>query len=530
MLEKSELPNAGEVGKKIDRRTFMSMAGGSALGLVIGGTLAKYFPEETTEAVITKIGEINLSKEAKQKLDQVVEYRRQLGLNGLSPGILRGLIKREKWKSEAEELAVNLPEKNKSYGLRIREVMGTLFGDNAGRLVGEVRADSGFPYGMFFDCFSRSCCLSHSVHDIPIKGKFTDYALHEAAGHGSDPLLNLDYPPEMLAKVAHGKWRALSRCLSVEGQFLDHPGDLMLPLLKRSIGEVIGKVIVEKKKLRGIVNWKNAEVVRNVIDKTARENEKSIDQLKFNKRICEQIGGELFQLLIGGKVRFTGDLEDKYQDKMENVCVEIYAEMIKYALLYPDLIGNDPDIIQGVEEIFSAVQGKSVDIGMIRKRVKYPDEEILARNRKETSFLNGEASDYSVIPLPVLTSDEQQLVLEQEEEFSEREKKFEDCAEKGIIQDSLPISDEERQVLDRFTGLYSSVLEKHPSLKDTFGIQYNTDFDPDLHIWQIHEVEAAMDSGFVRQIIVARDISEQDLEMLRKKVVILDNFVNSDAF
>ncbi len=514
----------------ISRRTFLSLIGGSAAGAIMGRVLVKYFPEETVEAVATAIKEVSLSKESKQKLNEVVEYRRKLGLDGLSPGALRGLFIGEKWQSPSEKLEVDLPEKNKSYGLRIKEIMDNLFGGNSGRLVREVRADSSFPYGMFFDSSSRSCCLSDSVQNIPIEGVFTDYALHEAVGHGSDPLLNLNYPPEILAGVAHGKWRALSRCLSIEGQFLDHPGDLMLPLLKRSIGEVVGRAVVEKKKLRSIVNWKNAEVVRNIVDEIAEENGKDTDELKFNKQVCGQLGGELFQLLMDGKIRFDGELRDRYREEMESVCAEIYAEMVKYALLYPDLIGDDEDVIQGIEEVFSAVKGKAIDISTVRSSVKHPDEDILARNRKETNFLEQNSEDFWVIPLPSLTPDEQQLALEQEKEFKEQEEKFEEYAETGALKGPFKVEDEKKQVFDRFSNLYSTIIKNYPSLKNTFAIQYNTDFDPDLHIWEINEIEAAMDSGFVRQILFREDISEQDLENLRSKTEILDNFVKSDAF
>lgn len=417
-----QLDNSPSIKGKISRRDFLKLSGGVIGGWLIGSVAGRWIAETYGNEIAEQIGQIKLSEEAKKMIPGIVRFRESLGLEGLPAEIGQCFFKKESWTSKSENFTNALPEKNRSYGLRINEIMIILFGQNGQRLVKGAKTDYKYPYGMCFDPNDRQCNVSDTVHCIPIEDKFTDYVLHEAAGHGSDPSLNLIMPPELLIKVEYGKWMALSECLSVEGQFLNHPHDLMFPLLKRSIGETVGKSMVVNRGIDDIVDERSIASVTQIIAKVAERRRKYIGDLKFNKSVCREIGGALVSLLRNGQIKFRGELKKEYQNSMEIACVEIYAEMVKYALLYSDLIGRNQNILNGVKQVFSAFQDKPVaDIDDSRIKIQSPSKNVLDRYVAEKAFLTQIITAPALSP--TLTAEQQERVKKEQEEFERKEKK-----------------------------------------------------------------------------------------------------------
>lgn len=79
------------------------------------------------------------------------------------------------------------------------------------------------------------------------------------------------------------------------------------------------------------------------------------------------------------------------------------------------------------------------------------------------------------------------------------------------------------------------MVGRYPDMGDSLGWTQNLDwsFDPQMHVWEIREVEKAMDSVFIRQILddvynlENGDAYREDME---KKIEILKKFVGSEAF
>lgn len=522
MNHKFENPQATKQEKGMSRRDFLKLTG-LAVGVIITSKIS--LPDKTQGYYsLGRDEQIGSSEETDKMLSEIVAFRKSLGLKRLPAEVIPGLVKKERWLGNPDNYVDALPEKNRSYSMRTFEVIQKIFGDNATRIIKGSKSDPYHPYGMSFDGPSRFCNISDSVHSIPLEDQFTNYVLHEACGHGSDPALGASYPPEILVRVEHGKWRALSQALSIPGQFLSHPEDQMFPLVKKSVGEIVGRFMVGEHSIP-IVDVQSYSTVRNVVARIASEKGKNIDAIKFNKAACRKIGEELIDLLRKGRIKFVGDLKDSYQSSMEDACIEIYAEMIKYALLYPDKIQYNSDVIGGITEVISAIGGKS-NIVELRESINKPSEEILRRNEAEKAIFSQVPATQ---PFTTLTPEEQERLRIQQSEFEKNKKAFQHFSENSDVQ-TLTISDGQRDDVARFTTLYGEVIQKYPMLIDTFNQKNDESFDPEMHIWEIREIERAVDSGFVRSILSSSIISNEMINDMKSRTEVLENFVGSPAF
>lgn len=515
----------------VSRRDFLKMTGGAIGGGIVGTQIGKFLVGNYGKQIFETAELMKLSIEGQRKLDEVKKFRESLGLDGLPNEIWYGLHTPETWGGALNEFMNTLPEKNKSYGMRISEMVNGLFGENGTRNILGAKPDPEYPNGMSFDGNSRYCNVSDSVHGIPIENEFTDYVLHEACGHGTDPSCGAKYPPEVLAKVEHGKWRALSQCLLIPDQFLNHPGDLMFPLLKRSVGEATGYFMVGKDN-SAIVDLSSIPVVQDEISKIARKHGKNIKTIKYNKAVCKEVGEAMVAMQMGGKIKFGGELKVAYQDAMEGACTEIYAEMFKYSLRYSDKIGENKDVIGGISEVISAI-GNEASMENSRNSILSPSGEVLSRNEAEkTAMITIQSPEQPVIelPTPTLTVEEQQKIENEQLAFEKTEHDFMLFSVTGTWPEALKVNEAQFKVFREFALSYSLVANKYQMLKDTFAQQYDESFDPDLHIWEIREIESAMDSGFVRNLLISQSISEQTMTTISIKRDILKQFANSPAF
>jgi hypothetical protein len=217
---------------------------------------------------------------------------------------------------------------------------------------------------------------------------------------------------------------------------------------------------------------------------------------------------------------------------MEGAGVEIYAEMIKYSLFFPDLIRSDKTIIGGINEVFSAIQGKKVDIGKLREIVKNPSKEILERNASEKILIEelktGEsASSEGTKPL---SPEEEELARKQQEEFEKRERAFSNLVLEGEIPEYLEIDEPERSIVTQYAKLYSQIVRKYPTLIDTLCSQYDERFDPELNIWEIREIEWGMGTEVARTITGSTNLDSQTIKGIQDRIPFLQNFVDSSAF
>lgn len=513
-------------GRRISRRNFLKLGISGIAGMGIGSLISRFIIGD-----LPNFKERNLTEEEKRLINEIISFRRSLGLEELPREVQIENPKKVKWSSEADSYVDDLPEDKRSYSMMIHDVILKIFGNNATRIVKGSKIDPEYPYGMSFDPKTRFCNISASVNQIPLR-EFTDYILHEACGHGSDPSTAIGiYPFDLLLRILHGKWRALSKAFLIEGQFFNHPGDLTFPLVKKYVGKIVGLYFTGNQEIP-IVDVQSNFIVKELVEKIARKRGRDIKTLKFNKSVCREIGEELISLLRQGKIKFEGDLKKTYQEILEYACCEIYAEMFKYAILYPEEINNDQDIIEGIKEVISAIRGQSdnkdLSFSELRESIINPSDEVLKRHQAEKVYLNETAQNSNS---SVFSFEEQEKLKKQQEEFQALEKTFEIFKNDGKIPPALVYQDEKkRQIVERFAQLYSLVIKKYPILEDTFAVQYKDIFDPEMHIWEIWQVEDAMDSGFVRNLLLSGNISDEIVDEILSKIKIIEGFVNSPAF
>ena len=225
-------------------------------------------------------------------------------------------------------------------------------------------------------------------------------------------------------------------------------------------------------------------------------------------------------------------LKKVYQEAMESACREIYAEMVKYALKYPDKIERNKDVIDGIHEVILAIRDKT-SVKNSGGDFLSPSSEIIIRNKAEETMISAiQTHEQPAInlPTPILTVEEQNRIEREQLAFELAEYNFLLFSEIGSWPEKLVINASQLHDFRKFALSYSQVAKRYRMLKNTYAQQYNESFDPELHIWEIKEIEWAMDSGFVRNLLMSDSITEQKMMDIKSRQVILDKFIKSSAF
>lgn len=519
----------------IGRRKFLGLAAGTAAALIVGHNEAvskSGLPEPETPTNTEIL-------ERSRKVQEIQKYREALGFSGLPRELMQALEQPKKeWASAPASMEIRLPEYIKSYGMRVAEVMGNIFGDNARKILHGVTIDQGAPFGMSFNPGSREFNVPQNVYGLPIHPNFLDYIFHEGVGHGSDPAFAWNvYPKDTLIDVVHGKWRMLSQAFSIENQFFNHPGDLMYPLLKKQIGEEMAIKFLTSSLSEALEDGDSISFVQNLIEATAEEerasgrNIKSAQDLKFNKRICKRLGEGFMANLRDGRVRLKGKTKEDYEGKVGGALVEMYAEMLRYGFLHPNEIRDNPEIRAGCKEIACAVSGRDFDLDQLKEQVKVPGQEVLVRNKDEKTVIDSIDKGEPLPNTKTMKPEEIEAAKKQEEEYKRREKVFQLFMKNGTLPDNQVTDHDQLALLQDFGNACWKIAGVYPPLKNTFAVHLNESFDPDMHAWEIRRIESAMNSGFIRDLLVKLEKAEPlDFNHITEKVTILHEFMGSPAY
>lgn len=520
--------NKGVESKDLTRRDFLKLCGSATLGVLIGGTIGKVISNPVIEYVTTTdIENADLSEDAKRMLSEIKQFRNSLGLDDYPPEMSTGIANENRWSGEIPTFNLDeLPLKNLSYGMYIKEVTTNLFGENAARLVRGCQTDPRLPGVMAFEPNTRLCLLPENAHVSPIDN-FINFILHEAGGHGSDPfVLTAQYPRETFTRVEHGKWCALTQMFAVPGEFLNNPGDMMYPMLKRNLGRIVGRAYVDAENTIKVLDDRGQIQVESVINSIAQAQGRDKKNLKFNKKVCRDIGETIVPAALDHKLLMKGDLKTMYAKTMENVGREIYAEMLKYSVLYPEKINNE-HIFKGIAEVLEAIKGNKVDLRALGKMVASPSKEVVNRNIAEGQVEQVQQDRGQVIvesPQPILPPQEQEIIATQQREFEAKMSNYDNFINFGKLPSSLKISPDKANSVREFTSLYVATNAENPGLINV-DIINNDGFDPDMHIWDIEDLGYALNTSFVLGILQASEVSGKIYGEILKKTAILKRFV-----
>jgi hypothetical protein len=447
-------------------------------------------------------------------IGDIVQYRRSLGLDDVPPELVAKLRENASWRGPIPQFQNDLPVKDISYGAYTQQVLGEVFGKEYPRLVRGCKSDptvTTIPGRLVFDADSRFCIFPEDEHQIPIEG-FLDYILHEAIGHGPDPATSTTkYPNEILVRVEHGKWLALTQLLSIPGEFLNNPGDKIYPLLKKQLGKSVGLTITTSGDLGQILVGGDERKITSELITIAGEQHIDLKYLKFNKSTCKRIGTLLAQSMRSGGLTFKGDLHETYASFMENMVTgETFAEMMKYALRYPERVNTT--VIRGVTEVIQAINGNNINVDGIRSKILHPTGEIIERNLSEDKVIKSivnptEKPAIAEQAIPALSVRENAIIKLQQVQSDIRETAFDKFVQSGEIPGTLHISPKQLLLIKQFAVQYSEYVRKYPGIQN-IDIINDDSFDPNMNLWDIEKLGFALDPAFVRGLVAADNIPE----------------------
>lgn len=484
------------------------------------------------------------SAEYKQMLEEIVKYRQRVGLSGLPKEIIEeaervGRGEGTIWIDEPPEFENLLPQAIRSYGMYAQRAIEVLLGPNSRRFCrGVKRTDDDY---LGFDPRERKALFPKGIAYfspiVPDEGESDtiNYITHEAIGHGTDPLMAYEgefrvIPFDQLVKIEHGKWRALTQTTNVEGQFLRHPNDAVFKKIELSTGLFMAKAITEGKNLESLLTDTGRKKLEEILEVLARERGVSVSELKYNKRTCRIIGEYFFQgRLSSVQEDFSGELRDLIAGEIEPGLKEIYAEMMKMAIVYPDKIGDNGEVIEGIREVVETIRGERVDLAEVREAIRTPNEEEKQRYRYEREFLAEEKPREELEK--VLSPEEVERIKKEIEKRERLEKGFRDFMMKGTFEIPAGADPERYTALSEFARFCKRSVEGYPKLIEAAYMHFSEEFDPNfLHIWEIWHIEETIHMNYIKEVLSRLSEIDKFEGELRARIAVLSQFVNHPQF
>lgn len=535
--------------KKFTRRDFIkgtAFAGGTLLVYSAGMGLARLFKGDDHSSIGSKVDTANRVREIPNDLEQLISeilnYRKRYQLSGLPKELndeaLDAAFKYDE-KAAFPGFEVDLPEYEESYGMRTKNILTDVFGPEFNRLIYRV-VHSGQPGHQEFDPGLRNINLTVNLHQSYKMDSIFDMLILHEGQHGINPALkNGLYDLDTLVRVSHGMWRALQKTFNYENNLYY---GLILPDIKKSLAEHIAHKFVDDNDMNGLVDLRGYSFITSAMAKIAAEKGVPLKDLKFSKSVCAQLGDELFHKVVSGDITLKGELQQKWQELIEADFSEIIADMFKYALLDPDKIGNDPDIIGGVEEMIAAIRGvKKVNIEDVRAKLSEYRPEVLVRYESEKAFLdglNGQAPNQVVVDstpysVPTFTTEE----IAQSQEQINQQQTITDAFKYFVTSGFLPeyysetLTTDQISIMNNYGQALSEVYETYPTLFEGRSA-HNMSFDPELHIWQTRDIAVAADDSVIWNLLEDPTLLTEDyMKNMTKRTEVLVNFINNeDAF
>lgn len=496
-------------------------------------------PYQETIPTIQPTQEAEISQELLFLMGEIQDYRSVLQLPGLprelgSEEALNAAINYDR-NAEFPDFSLELPEHEKSFAMRTQDVLAKVFGKDFNRLIDSVTAN-GQPGHQEFNSVSRNINLTVNLHEMyNLDGEFDGLVLHEGQ-HGIHPALHKGlYPLDQLVKVSHGIWRALSKTASYEKNLY---GGLIFPLVKRQITEAIAKKFVEDINLQGQVDLRGYSHITSLLSEIAVRKGVKIEQLKFSKKVCAELGEKLFDLILSGEITLQGDLQSEWVRMMESGMVEIIADMFKAAILSPEKIGHDKEVIGGVEEMMSAVQGRKVTVNEVRELLKEVPGDIVIRHESERAFLYPESPmvqdtvliDETPVAVPTFTSEE----LTEIQEYQETQQETLDFFNEFVTYSELPdyysetLTTDQQNTMAEYGKAVSAVYAQYPTIFEAVS-GHNMSFDPELHIWETREIAVATDPNVIWNLLSDPGLVPDYLDRIKARTEVLVSFINNEA-
>ncbi len=493
------------MSEQLSRRDFIKLASAGVAALSVSGA-TKF--KDVVGGVDFEIAKTLLSEKSLSLLPEIENFRNSLKLDKYPLELVPGIIQNVNWNDEPPKFEINLPENSRQYSDVINQITDLAFGKNKSRLIKGVKFDTKYPDRLIFDVINRQGIIGANINQ-PIS-QFIDTMAHEVVGHPSDPaefyhFTKSLYPPDMLVSIEHGKWRALSQAFLIEGQFFNHPGDAMLPLVAKKLGKIVGEYLTKEQIFLPIFKGFGEKLAESVVHDIARDFGKSASELKYNKAVCIKLGKRLVESYLKGEVDFSGHLKTSYEEEMEDALREIFAEMVRIAIIHNkyEYLGNNTEIHDGVEEVLQSINTEPINLGEIKKSLY--------------SSIGYDEVDLPSVKTSNIIEDQYYATVKNLSEPRPPKNTIEEL----VNQNSTPE--------EKFVALQRYIVQRYPSLAALISQKFNISFDPEMNLWDIEKIEWAVDANFTNNLINKSLDPKSDPE-IKKRVKILEDFINSPAF
>ena len=459
-------------------------------------------------------------------LSEIVDYRNQLGLDGLPPELewrMQTDDREFNWEdAESRPFVNDLPETMVSFGIHAQDIAQTVLGLRAKHFVWGSEVDKDYPLSFEFNVGRRVIHLPINVYRDHVLRSTTGVITHEAVGHATEPdvaenpeMPRKTYPLDVLIQVEHGKWRAVSQIPHLNKDAMWYPEGLIMPHVGRELGERTGRAMYDNNHdlLASYFDPESLGVVQNEVAKVAEARGGSTDKIIWTKKACREFGARLIKLKQQGEIRFSGDLDSLYDYNIGILYSrEGYAELIEYSLNYPEKIANNAEVLAGITEVLSAIRGEEVDLSSLRQQISTPNQEAEAAFEKEK---------------PLRVDD----IVTPEERAVNFEEQWYQSFLKGQIREGLTLSSEQRTLLDLWAKSGYIVFQKYPNLINSDASGYNVDFDPEwMHIWETRDIEFAIARPIIVDIMGGADRVKHHFDWIKKALGNLEKFTSSQEF
>ena len=506
-----------------DRRNFFkkaAIAGGVVTSYMAGtqlGVMRRSQPMETVDNLLS-----SLEKEEQRMIEEIQDIRKGFNLSP-TPAELEYALQNPRETDVQKEFQSDLPEFNKASGMAAEHIAKTLFGDSGSKtLLHRATTDEFLPDYIAFNFNNRTLTVSAEFPNFT-EEKIINTLLHEVGGHGSDPKIGLTiYNRSQLIRAEYGKWNALSQAYAVQEQFFNHPNDLTLPLLKRSLGEVVGNTINQDTKAQ-LSDPSGIQLIEKLVNQLAQKKNIPPKDLVFNKQVCMDIGEEIVSHIRNKTLDIHGQLKTVYQDILEGALTEQWAEMERISILNPDLIDHSTTIIEGVETVLSAIQGKPVNLTKLRDEVS--DTKIYADRLSDERELRPACENNTLDTFQPRSEMDKFKAAAALTEFKQKEDQFTAFVTNGTIPDT--ISAKQKALLTRYSEASKEIVAIHTTLRNTTNQKFDANFDPEIDINEIREIEHSIDSAFIRRILFTPDIDQETTSTIEHHIGVLRKYIAS---
>lgn len=529
----------------------------ASLGTGIGYAILDSINDPTIEE---NLGVMDLlTSEQLRLLDEIGEYRKPLALSGLPAHLSEQAIDEAAkidWEIPKPETAIEISSAHQSSAQQAIRILQLLFGDNGKWLVDKVVANQDMLSLSGFD--SNSKTLNVETEKDPSSLEFLQIIIHELI-HSLDPSFpdSEIYPLEVLIKVSHGLARVQSQAGSVDGMFLNNREAYNVPAIKKGIGEGIAnlfkdgnEIFVDVRKLESQVDFEGQRLIMQTLGEIAIDQKVvDINDLKFTKKACYQLGELLFPKIMDQSIKISGPLmTDWYSPRVEASMGEIVADMISVAMMSPEKIGGNQEIYLGIEEILTAIQGRNVDIASLMEELHAADENIQDRYASEQAATityaeqalptpSEQLPETASRPQPVATPIASPLPSSEIEEIQKelaRKKSTQevimDFMHTGEVPNEIGADDIViRDTMERYGVAISTVHTQFPSILNGLSAD-NISFDPYLNIWDTAVYEEAWNFNVFANLLTDPSIIPKNLTDIERRINLLNEFINDPAF